>query len=129
MNSEIWRRLTDKHMNLAGRLGDRMFVLSIYCIIIPTHLIPPIIMACLCTIAPAIVFFLILYDVTVLPPGVKAFIGVFLTLGSCCLLTCILGPVYSRIMERLASLDVAIDAWLQREHLSWTYLKNNDLSP
>ena len=129
MNSETWRRLTDKYMKLADRLGDRMFVISIFCIRFLADLIPGMIMAGLCTIAPAIVFFLILYDVAVLPSGVKAFLGVFLTLGSCYLLSFIFGPVYSRIGERLDSLDVAIDAWLQREHLSWTYLKNKDLSP
>ena len=118
MNTEIWRRLSDKHMNLAQRLGDRIFVLCLLCTRLLADLIRGVIMACLVTIAPAIFFTWILFDVAVIPPGGKVFLVAFLTLGSCFLLSCVLGPLYSRIKERSESLDSVIDAWLKREQLS-----------
>lgn len=118
MKTEAWRRIEDKHMNLAQRLGDRIFVLYLLCAQLLAVLLRGVIMACLCTIVPAIFFTWIFFDVAVIPSGVKVFLVLFLTIGSCCLLSCIFGPVYSRLTERGMSLESAVDDWLKRNKLS-----------
>jgi hypothetical protein len=115
MKSESIDRMRALYARRSRDVGDRLFFSCLGLARVIADIIGYIFSATVHTIAPAIFFTWLILKITPIPGGVKVFLVVLLTLGSCLLLASLFDPFFRRMRTRSERFSRAIDDWIEAE--------------